>query len=294
MEVIIPQALKALESSVPEDEAEPWSETAAYAADKEVVYDHYVYRALSEVPAGVIPPDNCDMDGAPWRCVKVTNQYACLDIYSYTQTKAEGGTSLTVKVPIKPPATAVALLNMRAVTATVSVHAADGELVWGGEPIELLRDSAHAWDYWFGAFRFQRDLLLTNIPPAAGTVTVTLRHGTCPALGMLVVGERVIFGETQYGARSGFISYSKSEADGFGNETWTKRGTARRGNFPVWIDPQDGDYVEDILRDLDGEPALWVGGQARALMVFGFLKEFDDGWEDYGKNLANFEVRGIK
>ncbi|WP_418857039.1 hypothetical protein [Sutterella wadsworthensis] len=294
MEVIIPQPLKILSSTVAEDEAAQWSETATYASGDKVIYDHYVYLAVDAVPAAKKPADNCDADGMPWRTVGVTNKYACIDIYSYTQTKAPGQAVLTVQVPIVAPATAVALLNMQAVRATVSVHTAGGELVYGGEPIDLLRDSANAWEYWFGAFRFQRDLLLTNIPPATGTVTVALEHGTCPALGMLLVGERVIFGDTQYGARSGFISYSKTAVDDYGTEAWTKRGTARRGTFPVWIDPQDADYVEDILMDLDGEPALWVAGAARALMVFGFLKEFDDGWETYGKNIANFEVRGIR
>lgn len=294
MEVIIPQALKVLECTVDEDDAQTWVSTATYAVGDKVVYAHYVYRAVTAVAAGKIPPDNCDADGEPWRCVSVTNQYAALDIYSYTQTKARGQTALTIKVPFTPPATAIALLNMQAVTVTVSVHDSTGELVWGGEPTSLLRDSQHAWDYWFGSFKFQRDSLFTGIPPTSGTVTVTLTHGTCPAIGMIVVGERIIFGETQYGARSGFIDYSKTEADEYGNEAWSPRGTARRGTFPVWIDPVDMDYVQDILSDLAGNPAFWIGGPKRSMQIHGFLKEYDASAEDYEKIMANFEVRGIK
>lgn len=69
---------------------------------------------------------------------------------------------------------------------------------------------------------------------------------------MIVVGQHVIFGVTEYGVRSGFIDYSSYTTDTYGNEAWVKRRTARRATFPVWIDPQDADYVQDVLTDLAG------------------------------------------
>ena len=296
MQVLIPQTLKILNDTVPENEAPLWDKTVAYTKGQSVIYDHYVYKAVDAAAAGVVPVDNCDADGMPWQTVSVTNRYACLDIYNWTQTKAEGAQTLTIQVPYALPATGLALLNMQATRVTVTITNTSGETVYGGEPVALLKDSISQWDYWFGPFRFQRDLVLTSIPPATGTVTVTLEHDTCPAIGMIVVGQHAIFGVTEYGVRSGFVDYSSYTTDTYGREAWVKRRTARRATFPVWIDPGDADYVQDILTDLAGNPALWIGDDGAgfsSMTIWGFLKEYDANWETYGKTAGNFEVRGI-
>lgn len=90
MQVLIPQQLKILNDTVPENEAPLWDKAVAYTKGQSVIYDHYVYKAVDAAAAGVVPVDNCDADGVPWRTISVTNKYACLDIYNWTQTKADG------------------------------------------------------------------------------------------------------------------------------------------------------------------------------------------------------------
>lgn len=50
---------------------------------------------------------------------------------------------------------------MQATRVTVAIANASGETVYGGEPVDLLKDSISWFDYWFGVFRFKRDLVLT-------------------------------------------------------------------------------------------------------------------------------------
>jgi hypothetical protein len=105
----------------------------------------------------------------------------------------------------------------------------------------------------------------------------------------------IFFGVTQYGVRSGFTDYSKVTVDDFGRYSWVKRGKAREGEFPVWIDRDDLDYVQDVLTDLAGAPALWIGDNGagfRSMIIHGFLEEYEAGLGDYGRATANYVIRG--
>lgn len=59
MQVLIPQALKVLNDSVPEAEAPSWDKATAYTKDQRVMYDHYIYKAVDAVPAGTVPAGSC-------------------------------------------------------------------------------------------------------------------------------------------------------------------------------------------------------------------------------------------
>ncbi len=295
MQAIIPQNLSILNDSVPEDEAPAWDEGAAYEEGDSVTDAHYLYLALTE-SQGKKPGGHCDMEGAPWRTISVTNKYACLDLYRCTQTVApQGQSELVIQVPFTRPATAVGLLNLGASALRVTLQDSTGETVWDSGEKSLLRDSGSWWDYYFGPFRQESDVVLTAIPPVSGVLTVTLT-GPRPAVGSVIVGERVLLGQTQYGARSGFIDYSVSGTDAFGNEVWVKRRNARRGTFPVFLDPKDLDHAQKRLAELSGNPALWIGDDGtgfQSLIIFGFLKEYEAGLDTWGRATATFDVRGI-
>ena len=195
---------------------------------------------------------------------------------------------------------------MDAASVTVTLTAGDafddgtglmagGEVQWSSGEVSLLRDSASWWEYWFGRFVYTRDVTFRGIPPMSGTLTVTL-HGGRTAVGNILVGQHVIFGGTEYGVSSGFIDYSQTNVDGYGNEVWVKRRNAKRGSFPVYIHRNDIDYVHSVLSDLSGNPALWIGDDGvgfSSLIIYGFLREYDMGITNWDGNVANFEVRGI-
>lgn len=297
MQVLIPQSLGILESSVPEDDAPAWDAETMYTEGMRVIDDHYVFQCRTE-NTGVRPSENADIDGASWRTVSITNQWACLDIYGYTQTQAaEGETKLTITVPFTRPASGIALLNMRATAVTVAVHDSDGELVWSDEGKDLLKDVRDWWEYWFEPFRFERDYIASGIPPVSGTATITLEYGNRPAVGTIVVGEHVVFGGTRYGVQSGFTDHSQITTDTFGNSVWTQRRKARKGTYPVWFAPSDLDYIHGRIEDLLGAPALWIGSDGvrglNSLVIFGFLKEYEASVDAFSYVSANFEIQGI-
>lgn len=296
MQIITPQKISILHASVLENDAPLWNASTSYAKDDRVIYEHYVYESIVNNNTGNIPLYNRDSVNAAWMTIGVTNLYACLDDYIHTKTMSPDATPLMLQVSLRPPATAIALLGLRASRATVSVHNRAGELVYGGTPIRLLQPVRNWWEYYFEPLRFQTDLVLTDIPPVAGTVTVTIEHGAAPAIGKLIVGEHIRAGVTQYGARAGIIDYSQYGTDAFGNEFFVKRHTARRASLTAWIEYNDIDYVQETLRELSGSPALWVGDNGvglNSLVIYGFLKEYEISLDDWEKAIGSFEIRGI-
>ena len=296
MQAIIPQKLKILNDSVPEDDAPLWNAATAYALETQVIDDHKIYKAIKE-NTGKQPSieENSSGTNASWLWTGVTNKYACIDTQNYTQTVApEGATELVIQLPFERPAIAVGLLNMKAAAVSVTLTSGDA-VIWESGESDLLRDSADWWDYYFGGFRQESIRVFTGIPPVTGVLTVKLT-GNRAAIGNILVGEHVIFGETEYGVSTGFIDYSVNTTDGFGNEVWVKRRNAKRGSFPVFINPGDLDYVQQILSDLSGNPALWIGDNGagfQSMIIYGFLKEYEGSLDNYGRATANFEVRGI-
>jgi hypothetical protein len=306
MQAIIPQKLKIKNDSVPENDAPAWNANTEYPVGTKTMDDHKVYQALSEGNKGKRPSllENSEGADAPWIFLDATNKYKCIDAYNYSQTVApEGATELVIQVPFDRPANALGLLNMSAASVTITLTAttlnSEGkevtEIVWESGTVDLLRDSSDWWDYCFGGYRQQRDKVFTAIPPVTGTLTITLSGGR-PAIGNILVGEHVIFGTSEYGIRTGFVSYSNVTTDNFGRVTRTKRRSAKRGSFPVFVDEADLDAVQQILEDLDGDPALWIGDNGtghQSMIIYGDLKEYEGSLDSYGAGKANFEIRGV-
>ena len=296
MQAIVPQTLNILNNSVPEDDAPAWDDSAMYAVGDRVIDNHYVYRSVVDDNQGNRPSDGADVDGAPWRTVSVTNKYACIDLYSHTQTVAsEGAAELVIQVPFTRPATAVALLNMKAVSVTATLTDSSGSEAWTSGERSLLQDSIDWWDYFFGLFLQREDIVFVHIPPVTGTLTITL-EGDRPAIGNIIVGEAMVLGQTLYGVETGFIDYSVNTVDSYGNEVWVKRRNAKRGTFPFWFPPSQLDYVQKTMARLSGVPALWIGDNGtgyESLVMFGFAKEYTADVEAVSYIGATLELRGI-
>lgn len=295
MQALIPQKLRILESSVTENEAPQWNQSTTYAVGALVIYEHYIYQAL-QANTGKVPADNRDISGAPWRTMSITNQWACLDIYRHTKTKAtEGQTTLTMSVPFDRPATGFGLLSMEASSVTATIVDTNDSVIWGGETHELLEDTVSLWNYFFDPFRYQEDWAVTGLPPRKGTLVIEL-YGNRPAIGAIVVGEVVNLGATQYAPRFGFKDYSISTTDDYGNVVYVERKKAKIGSFPVYIPPQDLDYVTRRVRDIGSRPTLWLGDDNigyQSMIIFGRMREYDPALVAVSKGAATFDIEGF-
>lgn len=294
MQALIPQKLKILESSVAENESPLWDKNTTYAVGARVIYEHYIYQALTET-TGQEPAGNRDMSGAPWRTMSITNQWACLDIYRHTKTIApDGETVLIISVPFVRPATGFGLLGMDASSATATLIDGNDDVIWK-EDHALHEDTTNLWGYFFDPFRYQEDWPVTGLPPRNGTLVIELR-GSRPAIGVIVVGEAVNLGLTQYAPRFGFKDYSISTTDDYGNVVYVERKKAKIGAFSVYIPPQDLDYVTRRVQDIGSRPTLWIGDDNvgyQSMIIFGRLREYDPALVAVSKGEANFDIEGF-
>ena len=297
MQVVIPNKLVVLYASVPEDEAPAWSATTAYVPGDVVIYAHYVYSCII-ANTNVVPFGHADFEMAEWRTERPTNKWAAVDLYGHSKTRAlEGETRLEIWVPFMRPATSVYLMDMDDATDYhITLEDTDGNVVYDSGQHRLLQDSASWWEYWLGPFVFKKDIGLNDLPPITGTLKIVL-NGARPAIGRIIVGQRVVFGETEYGAQGGLIDYSINTTNPFGDEVWLRRRNARKSSFAALMPPNEVNYVQQtISRSLAGYPALYIGDNNTGyepLIVFGFLREYDATYLNVSTARVTLDVRGI-
>lgn len=267
MQVVVPNILSMLDGTTVTEKVSAWDETKTYAIGDTVVRKHYVYTAVQAVSVGVDPAVSHTGTSASWKLLYISNPYACLDWYSYTQTVVEGD-SMTLVVPWARGSTAFALLNMAAVTAemTLSVGENADDVVYQ-QSVPLLATSNGWWEYLFGKFEFSGNVIKTGLPPMSGKLKIRL-VGKNPALGMLVVGRQYNigyrpqhkgYGRTQLGASARTVDYSTQEMDTLGAVTWVPRNNTGRVSMTSSIHPDDVNGVTTILKKVKSSPALWLG-----------------------------------
>lgn len=308
MLVVVPEILSMLEgTTVPENDAPEWDKAKAYKRDERVLRNHYIYNCLEEegkTVTGVDPLTSHIGTKAKWQPVGTSNLYACLDWYTYTQTKApEGKEEMTLVVPWKRGNTAFALFSMVANSAHVTI--ASDEDIYFDADYSLTGAYTDWWDYFFADFRTRRNIVVTSIVPASATLTVTL-HGPHPALGMLVVGRQSSFGQrgknssygkTEYGASVRTVDYSTQDIDpDLGTVTYVPRYTTGRVSVDITVHPNDVNFVNNLLGQVKPKPAIWLADNGTAsdpLNVFGFLKEVNNRYDGPNINKYSLTIEGI-
>lgn len=301
MQVIPPNKLSVLWASVPENEYNQWVSTTAYARGQRVIFAHYIYECVlpeGQTTTGDEPFEHSDIDGAPWRTIDPTNQWACIDLYGITKTRAaEGQSELEIHVPFEGAATAVYLMALECQSYQVTLEDGNGVVVYDTGIVSILEDSASWWNYWFDPYLFKQDVGIIDIPPITGVLKIKLMQGPQPAIGRIVVGPRIVFAETEYGAQAGLIDYSNNSTDKFGKEIYVKRHNARKSSFQALMRPNEANYVQQIIsRRLTGIPALYIADNNMGyepLIVFGFLKEYDVTYINVSMVRVTLDVRGI-
>ena len=118
-----------------------------------------------------------------------------------------------------------------------------------------------------------------------------------PAIGHVVVGVSHYIGDTKPDAETKVTDYSRKIVDDFGVATLVKRPFARRISLPIYLHPDQSDYVADILTSLRAKPCVWVGDNRdegyTALTVYGWIEDWRSVYSGpYEQQLA-LDIQGL-
>lgn len=302
MRVIAPNELSLLSCSLAESDSVDgpvWNASTTYTNDQKVRYGHFSYSSLNNDNKGVNPEANWSGPSAAWKRLGATMPYRLLDDYVETQTSSSG--SLSFCVPYNG-ADAFALLNLTGASARIRIYDNDEPAApCYDETIDLIQDIFHLslWEYNY--------LPITCIPNFTQTELLQVNSGKMcveitaaqdiAAIGHVIVGSWHELGLTQYGAEIGFTDYSRKSVDEFGVATLVRRSYANRVSLPVYLHPDQQDYVVQTLAGLRGRPALWIGDNSKqghsSLTVYGWLEDFRMVLEGPNENQLSLEIQGL-
>lgn len=303
MRVIKPNQISLLSSSVSETDAADgsvWSAASTYQYGDRVRQNHITYESLLDGNKGNNPSSTWSGVDAKWKKIGSTTPYKVIDEFVETQTIAEG--NLSFCVPYNR-ADAFSLLNLKGASARIKIYdneETDDPLVYD-ETVSLIEDIFHLslWEYNYLPIQNILNFTQTELPQVLNgrlCVEITEAEGIS-AIGHIIVGRSHQLGWTQYGAELGFTDYSRKSVDEFGVATLVRRSYAHRASLPIYLHPDQQDYVVEILTDLRGIPALWIGDNEyqghSSLTVYGWLEDFRMVCEGPNENQLSLEIQGL-
>lgn len=277
MKVIKPKGTTILSTSVTESDAPLYNPATAYTAGQQVLVtgQHRVYQALKPT-TGQNPPDNLLGTDPAWSDTGATNAYKMVDEFINTQTL--GGELLDVTVDCSR-CDAVALFGVEGRSLTLD-HIVGGVIIFT-ETFQILQPVYTYSDYCFADRIFARNIFTALPLRATATLRIRIDAGTggVAKLGNVVLGLSSELGKTQWGVELGILSSSKKNTDSFGRTSLIKGANSNTVQFTANLDSVEVDFVNSVLRDLDGIAAVYVahneGDYApSSLIAYGFFNEF--------------------
>lgn len=261
-------------------ESEPvYASGTTYAAGDQVRGNttdtaHTVFRSLQASNSG-----HALTDTAWWEEVGPTNRWKMFDLLRNTGTVA--ASPMTIVLTPGQRVNSLALVGLEADAYSISVIR-DGQTVYTRSG-SLLRRNTVTWsDYFFGAFVFQENVALFDLPPYVDAeihIELTRSNGdiTC---GGLIVGTSVYLGEVELNPEDDAINFSQIERDDFGEAALIPRRSIPKTTQVVWCDKANVNKVRAARESLNAVPALWSGlddatdGYFEALLIVGIYRRF--------------------
>lgn len=303
MKVIRPNKLSLLSCSLAESDAVDgalWSASATYAAGQKARYGHISYESLAADNKGNNPAQTWSGTEAKWKRLGATRPWRMLDDYVETQTEVDGTLSFCVPYNM---ADAFSLLRLTGEKARIRIYDNDDsdEPLCYDETISLLEDIFHLslWEYNYLPIINIQNFTQTDLPMVFnGRLCVDIyAAGDKAALGHVLVGRGHELGWTKYGAELGFTDYSRKTVDDFGVATLVRRSYTHRASLPLYLHPDQQDYVASVLADLRGVPALWIGDNITrghsSLTIYGWLEDFRMVCEGPNEDELSLEIQGL-
>ena len=285
-------------TNIAENDYAAWSSTTTYAIGDKVI-STTTHRIYESVIGSNLNNDPTTDDGTNWLNIGATNRWKAFDKFISDPVTNTTTIEYTLTPPNGSTPTAVALFNLKGISANVTVtDSVDGEVY--NQTISLTdnRNIVDWYTYFFGEQVQKEEALFVDIPPyiaAVVDVTVTEETGETAELGQLVFGFLSDIGLTVYGTSIGIEDYSIKDRDDFGNAIIVERNFSQTVDFDVQFETQNARKVQKTLSALRATPVVYLGSTdvSQGTLVYGFYRRFDITLETPAYAFASIEVEGL-
>lgn len=263
-----------------------YSSTATYAVD-DIVTDlanHQLYQSVIAANKGKALTDTTG-----WLPLGATNCRKMFDKAVNSRTVAPD--SITVTVTPGEVVNTLTLLNV----AGASVTVVQSESGYNRTRSLVTHDVMNWYDWFYQEPLWVGDTVFDDIPPYINSsLTVTIDSpGNQAAVGGWFLGKAKFIGWTNWGLTAGFLSYSGSETDKFGNTKLVPRDGAKKMNFEVSIPPGYETEVYRFLAAADNVEMVAIASTLYPLTLsYGYLGQWEVPLSIDGKTMP-VEWRGL-
>lgn len=279
-------------SSVPENEYPLWSGLVSYSIGSRVIDQtiHRVYESSVNANINKLPANNPDV----WTEVSTSNRWAMFDESVSTLTESE--TTIRTKFLTDTPCTALALLDLKGHSVTVSVEYNEQTVYETSVTLTEVDNTADWFSYSFSDTLSRTSVVLLDLPGYVGAiVTVVIEaQSEGAAVGLCILGKARDVGITTYGASMGIQDYSQKQRDDFGRISIVERSFSKKGNFVVEVPHKQYDATFKYLSSLRATPVLYIGTDIfESTLIYGFYKDFSMviSYPTYGT--CSLEIEGL-
>ena len=246
-------------SNVPEPD--PYTGEVAWTAATYTIGERRILAATHRIyecaiaGASTLTPN---VDVARWLDVGPTNRWAMFDTLRNTATKRLG--SIVVVIAPGSRVSSYALAGMQAEAAQMAM-VSSAATVYNQTDALILRRTATASEYCFGAFAFKKTVSHYDIPRiTGGAVTVTISRASGEVqCGALIIGNHTYIGQLQNDVEINALNFSKVERDKFGGLLLKQIRRVPKTNHTINIDPDNLNKLIDLFDRLDAIPAFYSG-----------------------------------
>ena len=294
-----------LVTNVPENDYTEYSDITTYAiGDRCMVTSAAQHNVYTSVTAGNLDHDPAlepDPVNAPvnWQFVGKTNRWKPFDGYISSQASLADRLLYSIKIPDGVMTDSVALMNIDAEFAGVTVtDDAEGQIYQN--EFNLISESGITdyWEYFFAPIRRQANLTLTGLDVYAGVrIDVELKDdGGAPKCGALVSGISYDIGDTRYGLSMSSTDYSVKTVDAFGNITLTQRPYSNDMELSAWVPNADMAEVNAKLISRRATPTIFIGAPDiydEATAVYGWVESWGNVVEYQSYSILSINIKGL-
>tara|TARA_R110001606_G_C15367985_1_gene649221 strand:- start:794 stop:1702 length:909 start_codon:yes stop_codon:yes gene_type:complete len=285
-------------TNIAENDYAEWNSGTTYAIGNKVI-SVTTHRIYESVTVSNLNNDPTTDDGTNWLNIGATNRWKAFDQYISDPVSNTTSIQYTLTPPNGSIPSAVALLNLKGISANVTVtDSVDGEVY--NTNIDLLdnRNIVDWYTYFFEEQVQREEALFLDIPPYIGavvSVTVQEEVGQTAELGQLIFGFLSDIGFTVYGTSIGIEDYSIKDRDAFGNAIIVQRNFSQTVDFDVQFETQNARKIQKTLAALRATPVVYLGSTdvSYGTLVYGFYRRFDITLETPSYAFASIEVEGL-
>lgn len=249
-----------------------------------------IYKAKTDV-------NNQNLDNAAyWEWIGTSNEWALFDFY--LNTTATNKESIEVSFSCHG-AMGIYIYGIRAKILDIEViDTRTGEII-EKQTYRLYGNAIASWsEYFFGDWMGKQK---SDVYYERKTYTrfVTFRikaYGLEDIeIGSIICGKLTDIAMTLYAKNSiSMLDFSKIESDELGYTQLTKGNYKKTNSFEVLVEDKDMDRVSFSLRELRGEPVVFViANYFENLINFGFLKNHEILLEKVGRSIISIEIEGL-